>query len=109
VDNPPKKCESDCREELLGLIHGRISKRVFWVLLAAFGLSIGTTGIKVWSKQESDSLRYANKAEMSTVRETQSIVKNDINRIKEDLNYLKEIQRETQGDVKEILKYMGKK
>lgn len=43
----------------------KINKKVVWIIFAVIGLPLLITGIRVWSGQESDPLRYATRNELA--------------------------------------------
>jgi len=89
-------------------ISKKVSKKTIWIALIALGLPLFITGIKVWSQQESDSLRYAAKAEMAThelrITEMQVVVKH----LAEDIQEIKDGQAEAREDRREILRQLEK-
>lgn len=82
----------------------KITKKTLWIAFAVIGLPLFVTGIKVWSQQESDALRYADKRTVEQIRRDQSEFRATQKHILETLRGMKDGQKESTKDIKEILK-----
>ena len=113
--NSPK-----CHEGITSELGKLVSKKTVWVFLAVIGIPLLVTGVQVWSQQEADyirfaqakievDLKYATKESVEECKrqlvESKTIQRN----ILEDLEDLKEGQREASKDIKEVLKYLRDK
>ena len=101
-DCPAPKSHESIKMEL----KDKVSKKVAFTILLAVGIPLFITGVKVWSGQASDPLRYVTKQEMSVVTkdviETKAIVK----KLDDQMLDLKKNQNESQRDIKEILRHL---
>jgi len=95
-----------CHERIQMALKDKVSKKVVFAILLAVGIPLFITGVKVWSGQASDPLRYVTKQEMSVVTkdviETKAIVK----KLDDQMLDLKKNQNESQRDIKEILRHL---
>ena len=104
---PSVKCEHPTCHEAMKLCIGKmVSKKAMWVVLLAFGVPIFVSGVKVWSQQAADNLRYASKDEVASCRTNQTKIGETVRHMGVDIEEIKTSQHETQRDVKEILRYM---
>jgi hypothetical protein len=105
-----KGCHEGIKLCISDIKHKMVSKKVLWSicwgLFVFIVIPLGVTGIKVWSQQESDSLRYASKHEVDLVKGNQTEIKVNQKHLVESLQELKDGQIESQRDVKEILNYL---
>ena len=80
-----------------------------WAVFVVICIPLFITGVKVWSEQEADHLRYAEKSEMvehgKDVTEMQVIVRH----MGEDIQDIKDGQKEVKKDIKEILRHLRDK
>ena len=114
----PNKCNVEgCHEGIKMCVkevkHSMVQKKVLWAicwgLFVVVHIPVGITGIKVWSQQESDNLRYVPRADLDSVRNVQTEVRTKQNRVLEDLRELKAGQAEARKDMKEIRDLLMKK
>lgn len=95
----------------------KVSKSTVWIFFCIIGLPLLVTGIKVWSRQESDTLRYVEKEDFNPIKEKQAVLASKLSSIEKKINDIQDGQKETQKeirqtqedtqkDIKEILKYL---
>jgi uncharacterized protein YlxW (UPF0749 family) len=104
-------CQSpQCHEAIRLALEGKVSKRTLWISLWAVFIAVFLplvgTGIKVWSQQENNHYRFAEKTELVDIDKRQTELKISVNNIKENIQDIKKNQEETQKDVKEILRHL---
>ena len=75
-----------------------------WSILVVIGIPLFCTGVKVWSQQESDHLRFVEKTEMVEHERAQIKLQEVVRHLSEDMSELKAGQKEVMRDVKEILR-----
>ena len=103
-------CKSPkCHERLTLCLQKKVSKKTLWAGLCVIGIPLLVTGIKVWSGQETDPLRYVEKKEMARHGKEVAGIKATVNHLIKDIREIKVGQREAQKDIKEILRYMRNK
>lgn len=106
-----------CKAQLEKYIESKVSKKTLfiagWTFFVVIGLPVMVTGIRVWSGQESNSLRYVEKKEIACVKEKQietdttlRFLKTQIADIKESQNQTRVDIQKTQEDIKEILRHL---
>lgn len=120
--------DSDCREEILlnikdkvaykdfnplkACVGTKIGKKALWIALVALGLPLLITGIKVWSQQEADHLRYVEKTEMATHKDNMTKLQIVVEHLAVDVRDLRKDFKESQDNAKkdrqEILRRLGK-
>ena len=101
------KCpDPSCHEKLKLCLHSLVPKKALWIGLVILGLPMLVTGIKVWSQQESDKLRFADKEGMYRIEQDSATIKVIQNRIIKDLEEIKTDQKEMQQDIKKILNHV---
>ena len=104
---PSVKCEHPtCHEAMKMCIHKMVTKKAMWIAVLALGVPIFVSGVKVWSQQEADILRFADKGEVAQCKTNQTKLDEKVLHMNVDLIEIKTSQHETQRDVKEILRYM---
>ena len=95
-----------CHEHLKICMSKLVTKKAMWIVVVAFGLPLFITGVKVWSEQTSDHLRYVEKTTMAKHEKESAIMKEVVRHMAEDLKEVKANQKEVSRDVKEMLRYM---
>jgi len=115
---PDPKCHEEMQLKLKGKVKyddfnslkrcvgHKVSKKVVWVVFVVVVLPLLVTGIKVWSGQEADPLRYATKDELATCNKDVVETKILIRQLKEDMREVKRGQEIQVKDTKEILRYL---
>ena len=109
--------DSNCKLILSRKVSKKMAWIALWGFLVAIGLPMLVTGIKVWSGQEGDPLRYVEKQEFAPVKERQAVICEKLNNIVFQIAEIKRGQNdtqkaieksneETQRDIKEILLYL---
>ena len=113
---PPSCDNRECREELTKRIDNRVKwdefnslkscvrtktpKKVLWAggwaVFLFIVLPLLLTGIKVWSGQESDHLRYVDKDELVEYGKTQIKLQTTVEHMADDIRELKEDQKAAQ-------------
>lgn len=91
------------------VIREKVSYKVWSAILFAIAIPVVVTGIKVWSGQETDHLRYVEKSEMIEYGKEQARLRVAMEHMKKDIEDIKGGQKETQKDIKEILRHMRNK
>jgi len=109
IDCQSPKCHEEIKLCLQKLGAKKISKKALWTGLCIVGIPLLVTGIKVWSGQETDPLRYVEKKEMITHEKEAAAMKATVNHMIKDIREIKFSQRDAQKDIKEILRYMRSK
>jgi hypothetical protein len=84
--------DRDKNEKLKACLRGKVSQRAAWLLFTIIGLPLIITGIKVWSTQASDYLRYAEKTELVRCEKRVAVVEVITQNMSEDI---KENKKET--------------
>ena len=89
-----------------------VPKKALWIALVALGLPLLITGIKVWSQQESDHLRYVEKTEMAEHKDNMTKIQVVVEHLAEDMRNLRKDFNRNQDDAKrdrqEILRRLKK-
>lgn len=83
----------------------KATKKALWVGLIAVGLPLFSIGAGVWSQQESDHLRYAEKEDMVKIQVVVEHLSDSIKEMKQDMNTA---QEKAQKDREEILRRLKK-
>ena len=99
--------------ELKTCVSKKVPKRTLWIagwaIFVVILIPLFLTGIRVWSGQESDHLRYAEKSELvvhgKNVTEIQVVVRH----MGEDIQEIKQGQEDVKTDIKEILRHLRDK
>ena len=100
-------CESPkCHERMTLCINKKVSKKTVWVAIIALGLPLLLTGVRVWSQQEADHLRYADKGDMVRMEKSQTELQTIVKHMRDDTQGIKNGQGEAQKDIKEIRRYL---
>ena len=103
-------CKSpECHEKMKLFINKKVSKKTVWIAIIALGLPLLLTGVRVWSQQESDHLRYADKDDMVRMEKAQTELQTIVKHMRDDIQGIKNGQGEAQKDIKEILRYLRDK
>ena len=84
----------------------KMPKSWLWIGFLVIGLPLLVTGARVWSQQESDSLRYAEKQDVVDCQKKQLKLDEAVKHMNNDINEIKNSQYEAQKDIKEILRYL---
>jgi len=95
-----------CHEHLKICMSKLVTKKAMWIVVVAFGLPLFITGVKVWSEQTSDHLRYVEKTEMIKHEKATAELKGVVTHMINDMAEIKANQKENRSDVKEMLRYM---
>lgn len=98
--------EDNRYDDIMKCLQKKVSQKVVWILFVAIGLPLLVTGIRVWSQQESDHLRYAGKSELAIHEKRITRAEVIADNVIKDIAEIKTSQSETRKDIKEILKYM---
>ena len=95
-----------CHEHLKVCMGKMVTKRTMWAALIVLGLPLLVTGVKVWSQQESDHLRYADRE--SLIEHSERLTKQEmaVKHMADDIKDIQINQQEARKDIKEILRYM---
>ena len=96
-----------CHEHLKICMSKLVTKKAMWIVVVAFGLPLFITGVKVWSDQTTDHLRYVEKTEMVKYSKDLVIIQETVKHTANDVKALKDSQKEVSQDVKEVLKRMS--
>lgn len=100
-----KRVKKDDFDDLKRCMHSKVSRKTLWIIattLFPFLLIVGGIGIKGWSQQEADHLRYAEKTELTKYQKEVVRIKVVTEHMAEDLQELKEGQKESQKDLRDI-------
>jgi len=107
-----------CHESMLLCLNEKVSKKdllksklFLWGGITAIGIPLMVTGIKVWSGQESDFLRFASKSDHSAVKERVLKTEENLKYIKRDVREIRESQKgmsKDMRDIKDLLRKMEK-
>lgn len=100
--------DPDCKASIMRCLNNKVPKKVLYGAFVVFGLPLLITGIKVWSGQEADPLRYVEKKEMVEYGKEQVRLRESVDHMKKDLQEIKDGQTEGQKDIKEILRHLRK-
>ena len=95
-----------CHENLKLSMSKLVTKHTLWVALAVVGIPLLATGVKVWSQQEADHLRYADKESMNAHERRLMNQEATVKHMADDIKTIQRSQDETRKDIKEILRYM---
>ena len=95
-----------CHEAIRLCLKDKVSKKAMWTAIIVIGFPLLITGVKVWSQQEGDKLRYSTKEEAAKFRERQSEIAETVRSINKDIDEIKKSQEENRRDVKEILRFL---
>jgi len=96
------------RESIKKCLRRKVSKKAVFIAFTVIGLPLLVTGIKVWSKQESDYLRYAEKIELAQCEKRLTKTEVIAETLARDIEDIKDLQTETRNDLKEVLRYLRK-
>jgi TolA-binding protein len=80
---------------VVGCMKKFVTKKAVWVAVCVFGLTLISTGVKVWTRQEVNPHIYTKKAE-SAVREMR------VTRLEEQFKSICESQKRIEGAVQKI-------
>jgi len=111
-----EKCKvTGCHEGLKLCLANKVSRKTLWIAILAIGIPLFTAGLLVWAGQESDPLRYVKREEMARheketvgVQVTIRHIQKAIDEINVGQNGVRRDIKDTQGDIKEILRHLRK-
>ena len=98
-----------CHEAFKLCLAKKVSKKAVWIAIIAIGLPLLATGVKVWSRQEADHLRFAEKKDLVECEREQTELQSAVKHMKGDLEEIRHSQVEARKDIKEILRYLRDK
>ena len=111
-DCPSKECQknverlrrtlfgSDGLHGVAGYVKALVPKKWLWIGFVIVGLPLLMTGLKVWSGQEADHLRYAPLAEQSALRARMDVTDERYAYICTTLERLEKAQNEIKRELK---------
>jgi len=105
-----RRVKFDAFNDLKACVSKKVPKKILWIICWAvfvvIAIPLFITGINVWSQQEADFLRYAQKEDVVKIQVVIEHLSKNIEEMKQDI---KEGQTKAQTDREEMLRLLRKR
>ena len=105
-----RRVKFDAFNDLKDCVSKKVPKKTLWIICWAvfvvIAIPLFITGINVWSQQEADFLRYAQKEDVVKIQVVIEHLSKNIEEMKQDI---KEGQTKAQTDREEMLRLLRKR